>query len=132
MSPKSNRFENYVLQHIADNVHCVSCQRHYDREELEVLSRREGTWIVRVACERCGTEGLILVMLENRSDDSQSWPADSDSHVFLDAADDDLIIDFDDEAPSYRTQPITDKEIAEVREFLVSYHGNLSELWEDE
>ena len=120
---ENERMKWFVLRHIAENVQCASCHRSYAPDEVHILAHREGLWFVKVACDYCGTEGLILVMLETRPADGS---AESASPLHTQKA---LPLK---EAPLPTLSLITEDEVADIRRFLEAYHGNLSELWEDE
>jgi len=107
-----------ILRHIAENVQCVACHRSYAPEEVHILAHSDGLWVIRVACEYCGTEGLILVMVESRP-----------SRPSLAA-----LPDLSDRASPPPNQPalrlITEAEVEEIHQFLETYAGNFSEWGE--
>jgi len=113
----------FILKHVAENVRCVFCHRSYNVEELRILAHREGTWFIKVVCEQCGTEGLIMVMVQSHAD--EMFP-----RLRKDGTQDMLLPAQRDPKSQRRgvTKPITQEEIEELGRFLDSYRGNLTEF----
>ena len=43
------------LREQAKNYDCSVCGTNHSRSEINVLGKREGGWVVRVACSKCET-----------------------------------------------------------------------------
>lgn len=128
MSKENDHLTWFVLQHIADNVQCQSCDGHFELDDILIVSRRGGTWFAKATCPHCGTESLIMVVLED------ALEAEDFSEEALEDLEIEFLFDEEDMAetmsPALRHSlrgPITVREIEELREFLQSYRGNLSE-----
>jgi hypothetical protein len=49
------------LREQAKNYDCSVCGTNHSRSEISVLGKREGGWVVRVACSKCETTITLLV-----------------------------------------------------------------------
>ena len=49
------------LREQAKNYDCSVCGSNHSRSEISVLGKREGAWVVRVACSKCETAITLLV-----------------------------------------------------------------------
>ena len=49
------------LREPAKNYDCSVCGTNHSRSEISVLGKREGAWVVRVACSKCETTITLLV-----------------------------------------------------------------------
>jgi hypothetical protein len=49
------------LREQAKNYDCSVCGTNHSRSEISVLGKREGAWVVRVACSKCETSITLLV-----------------------------------------------------------------------
>jgi hypothetical protein len=49
------------LREQAKNYDCSVCGTNHSRSEISVLGKREGAWVVRVACSKCETAITLLV-----------------------------------------------------------------------
>lgn len=127
MSKENDHFTWFVLQHIADNVQCQSCEGHFELDDILIVSRRGGTWFAKAICPHCGTESLIMVVLED------ALEIEDFTEEALNELEIEFLFDTDELAETSpalrhsRRGPITIREIEELRDFLQSYRGNLSE-----
>jgi hypothetical protein len=123
MGSEGDNLKWQVLRYIADSVRCGVCHRSFAPDEVVILSRQEDVWFVSISCDACGTESMILVIL-------QSQPPGSAASTNLDA---DMVDVVSTVSMSGRARsslgPITEDEIENLRRFLQGYHGNLCELW---
>ncbi|MGQ9666741.1 MAG: hypothetical protein ACUVWB_05430 [Anaerolineae bacterium] len=124
MAAENDHLTWFIVQHIAENVQCQNCQSHFSPDAIDIISRREHAWFARAICDVCGTESLIMVVLEEPTDQFEDEPEVEVEILF-------------DDPPEPRRQepaspgPITQREIDELREFLATYHGNLTEFFDD-
>ena len=49
------------LREQAKNYDCSVCGTNHSRSEISLLGKREGAWVVRVACSKCATAITLLV-----------------------------------------------------------------------
>jgi hypothetical protein len=49
------------LREQAKNYDCSVCGTNHSRSEISVQGKREGAWVVRVACSKCETAITLLV-----------------------------------------------------------------------
>jgi hypothetical protein len=55
------------LREQAKNYDCGVCGTNHSRSEISVLGKREGAWVVRVACSKCETTITLLVSAGDRA-----------------------------------------------------------------
>lgn len=119
MGLESDNLKWHVLKYIADSVQCGVCHRNFAPDEVAILSQQDDVWFVSISCDVCGTESMILVVLQNEADDA----GDMTAALSAGAA----------ERVSHETLgPITEREIQELHRFLQGYHGNLTEFWKED
>ena len=117
MGLESDNLKWHVLRYIADSVRCGICHRSFAPGEVTILSRQEDVWFVSITCDACGTESMILVVLQNQTNDA------GDMVEMLSAG-------FAEKVSHESLGPITEEEIEELHRFLQGYHGNLTEFWD--
>lgn len=127
MSSGQEEWDWFILKHVAENVRCVFCHRSYSVDELRILAHREGTWFIKVVCEQCGTEGLIMVMVQTHADQAFPRPTEDRERLALPPAQYDSNLH-----RRVVTKPITQEEIEELGRFLDNYRGNLTEFLLDD
>ncbi len=49
------------LREQAKNYDCSACGTNHSRSEITMLGKRQGAWVVRVACSKCDTAITLLV-----------------------------------------------------------------------
>ena len=49
------------LREQAKNYDCSVCGTNHSRSEISVVGKREGAWVVKVACSKCDTAITLLV-----------------------------------------------------------------------
>ena len=54
------------LREQAKNYDCSVCGTNHSRSEISVLGKREGGWIVKVACSKCDTAITLLVYVGDK------------------------------------------------------------------
>ena len=124
MGPESDNLKWHVLRYIADSVRCGVCHRSFAPDEVVILNRQENVWFVSVSCDACGTESMILVILQSQSSGSTMESSDDDANMI------NILSTTSARRKSGASLgPITEEEIETLRGFLQGYHGNLSEFW---
>ena len=110
MPAEDDQMRWLILRHVAERVECAACRHSIAPEEAQVLSHSNDLWFIRVVCERCGTESVVMVTVQARQTPA-SWPA------------------LPDLSASAQSRPITEREIEELHAFLEDFRGNFGE-WE--
>jgi hypothetical protein len=55
------------LREQAKNYDCSVCGTNHSRSEISILGKREGAWLVRVACSKCETSITLLVYVGDKT-----------------------------------------------------------------
>jgi len=55
------------LREQAKNYDCSVCGTNHSRSEISILGKREGAWLVRVACSKCETTITLLVYVADKA-----------------------------------------------------------------
>lgn len=55
------------LREQAKNYDCSVCGTNHSRSEISILGKREGAWLVRVACSKCTTSITLLVYVSDKT-----------------------------------------------------------------
>jgi hypothetical protein len=102
-----------LVRHLMNTVRCSSCGANYQADDVTVLGHQGELWFLTVVCPRCRTQGLIAALLRGTPESLATPPAE------LTAADD----------PRARAgEPVTEADVADMRDFLRHFHGDLHTL----
>jgi hypothetical protein len=96
------------LREQAKNYDCSVCGTNHSRSEISLLGKREGGWVVRVACSKCETAITLLVYVGDKS--TSVRPVSSD-------------------APKRRRPPVTLDEVLDAHDLLGSFSGDVRDLF---
>ena len=115
-----------LVRHLMRTVRCSVCEATYEADDVSVLGHQDELWFVAVRCANCQTQGLIaaLVRGEARASSAQTLSdraadARSDHRPFEEPP--------REERPPHG-DPITEADVADMREFLAAYRGDLAAL----
>jgi ribosomal protein S27E len=102
-----------LIRHLMETVRCSVCSAGYAYENVSVLGHQDELWFLTVTCPDCRTQGLIaaLVRGEPSADGAATAPPTAKAAV---------------PEASPTGAPITEDDVADMREFLRSFHGNLA------
>jgi len=93
-----------------NTVRCSSCGANYQADDVNVLGHQHELWFLTVVCPRCHTQGLIAALVRGALE-SQPTPTGE-----LTAA-------------RARTgEPVSEADVADMRDFLRHFHGDLRTL----
>jgi hypothetical protein len=56
-----------ILREQAKNYDCSVCGTNHSRSEISLLGKRDGGWVVRVACSKCETAITLLVFMGEKA-----------------------------------------------------------------
>ena len=103
-----------LIRHLMETVRCSVCSAGYAYENVSVLGHQDELWFLTVTCPDCRTQGLIaaLVRGEPSADGAALAHAPAAAPAVSEAS------------PS--GAPITEDDVADMREFLHTFHGDLA------
>jgi len=101
-----NNLLRYLREH-AKNYDCSVCGTNHSRSEISILGKREGAWVVRVACSKCETAISLLVYVSDKS------PALAATTV----------------RRQPRRPPVSLDDVLDAHEILESYSGDAQKLF---
>lgn len=102
---------NNILRYLreqAKNYDCSVCGTNHSRSQIELLGKRDGGWVVRVACSKCDTAITLLVYVGDRTPAAR--PAAP-------------------EAARRRRPPVTLDEVLDAHDMLESFSGDVRDLF---
>ncbi len=110
-----------LIRHLMDTVRCSVCSSSYQHGDVNVLGHQDELWFLSVTCPDCRTQGLIaaLVRGEGASAVAAADPDPCDAVASPDPGR---------PSPAPASGPLTDADVADMREFLASYRGDLAAL----
>lgn len=98
--------DEFFVQALIESMRCVSCEGHFDVDDVDVLGYEDGLWFVSVVCPHCKTRGLIVAVL---SEDGESGR--------------DILFEVD-----VSPMPITMRDVREFHETLERFEGDMYDL----
>lgn len=97
-----------LLREQAKNYDCSVCGTNHSRSEISLLGKRDGGWVVRVACSKCGTAITLLVYAGE--DAASARPVARAT-------------------PRRRRPPVTLDEVLDAHDLLESFSGDVRDLF---
>jgi hypothetical protein len=107
-----------LIRHLMETVRCSVCSAGYAYENVSVLGHQDELWFLTVTCPDCRTQGLIAALVRGEPS-ADGAPAARPKAEAVDPAPAAV-----EEAP-LDGSPITEDDVADMREFLRSFHGDL-------
>jgi hypothetical protein len=114
-----------LVRHLMRTVRCSVCEATYEPENVNVLGHQDELWFVSVRCASCQTQGLIAALVRDGAADEtygaagSPLAAESAGTPGLPAAD---------RPPHPDAGPITDADVADMRDFLETFEGSMGTL----
>ena len=108
-----------LIRHLMETVRCSVCSAGYAYENVNVLGHQDELWFLTVTCPDCRTQGLIAALV--RGEPCADGAAPAHSPAASASATEPAVS----EAPP-RGSPITEDDVADMREFLHTFHGDLA------
>ena len=96
------------LREQAKNYDCSVCGTNHSRSEISILGKREGAWLVRVACSKCETSITLLVYMGDNKMASLAAPTVTRQP---------------------RRPPLSFDDVLDAHEVLESYNGDATRLF---
>lgn len=100
MDPRWERVRAIVLNLVE---RCAVCGERFRAEDLQALGRSRSTWAFRLTCQYCGASSLIAAVIGEEQ--------------------------LADLAPLRRDEPVTERDVEEIREFLEHFDGDFQRLF---
>jgi hypothetical protein len=110
-----------LVRHLMRTVRCSVCEATYEPENVSVLGHQDELWFVSVRCASCQTQGLIAALVRDGAADEVSGATGAG------AAEQSALPDAD-RPPHPDAGPITEAEVADMRDFLKTFDGSLGTL----
>ncbi len=95
------------LREQAKNYDCSVCGTNHSKSEISLLGKREGGWVVRVACSKCETAITLLVYVGDKSPSVRPVTATA----------------------KRRRPPVSLDEVLDAHDVLESFSGDVRELF---
>src|SRR3954453_11020542 len=108
-----------LIRHLMDTVRCSVCSATYDYEHVSVLGHQDELWFLTVTCPNCRTQGLIAALVRGEPS------ADGAAPTHPSAASAEIAEPAVTEVPASGAS-ITEDDVADMREFLHTFHGDLA------
>jgi hypothetical protein len=96
------------LREQAKNYDCSVCGTNHSKSEISVLGKREGAWVVKVACSKCDTQVTLLVYVGEKPPAMKSLVP---------------------EARRAKRPPVSPDDVLDAHEALERYDGDAIELF---
>lgn len=97
-----------LLREQAKNYDCSVCGTNHSRSEISLLGKRDGGWIVRVACSKCETAITLLVFVGDKTSSPRAAAQAT---------------------PRRRRPPVTLDEVLDAHDMLDSFSGDVRDLF---
>ena len=62
--------EERLIRELMATLKCVSCGKHYNEYDVDILSHREDLWFLRVLCSSCHTQALVAAVVKEETGQS--------------------------------------------------------------
>jgi hypothetical protein len=110
-----------LIRHLMDTVRCSVCSAGYEYENVSVLGHQDELWFLTVTCPDCRTQGLIAALVRGEPSAAGASAADPSAETVASG------VPAMPEAPPGGS-PITTDDVADMREFLHTFHGDFAAL----
>ena len=116
-----------LVRHLIRTVRCSVCEATYDADDVSVLGHQDELWFVAVRCAHCQTQGLIAALVrdtegETAAPAAQAGPAHQQPSPWTPKQ-----LDLD-RPHGGHAGPVSEADVADMREFLKTFDGNLGAL----
>ncbi|HEY6960230.1 MAG TPA: hypothetical protein VI814_15520 [Candidatus Limnocylindria bacterium] len=102
---------NNILKYLreqAKNYDCSVCGTNHSRSKIDLLGKRDGGWVVRVACSKCETAITLLVYVGDSAPSARPVAQ---------------------QAARRRRPPVTLDEVLDAHDMLESFSGDVRDLF---
>ncbi len=56
--------EEGLLKKLMSSIKCVSCDKHYEEYNVEVLGNSEEMWVLQAICSSCHIQSLVVAIMQ--------------------------------------------------------------------
>lgn len=124
MDPNENRIRKIVLERLGA---CRVCHRAHDGDDVHVISQNPDVWMMVVECPDCHTRSFVAAVVdEKQAGEAQMalrrLAGELDPRVSPESQSLDNQI-------TEPTEPVTESDVAAMREFLSSFNGDFKRLF---
>ncbi len=105
------------LREQAKNYDCSVCGTNHSKSEISMLGKRQGAWVVRVACSKCET-AITLLVYAGGAKESAVRPVGESAKLIRRAA-----------LSRQDGPPLTGDDVLDAHELLGSYSGDALALF---
>ena len=103
-----------MIRQIVAHTPCAVCGSRFSVSDIRVIGRRENIWAMRVNCRECGTQALLLAVINETAAQS----------LYTDLA--------PDEWERFKNRPpISTDDVIAFHQYMRAYDGDFSEILED-
>ena len=116
-----------LVRHLMRTVRCSVCEATYEADNVSVLGHQDELWFVAVRCANCQTQGLIAALVRDAEGEAtaltgQAGPAAQQPSPWSPKQ-----LDLD-RPHGGDPGPVTEADVADMREFLKTFKGSLGAL----
>jgi hypothetical protein len=112
-------YHESLIRHLMETVRCSVCSAGYAYENVTVLGHQDELWFLTVTCPDCRTQGLIAALVRGEESTHETPAAHAPADGLRPA-----------KPPMSETPPsgppITEDDVADMREFLHTFRGDLA------
>src|SRR5262249_6531955 len=101
-----------LVRHLTNTMRCSSCGANYQADDVNVLGHQGALCFLTVTCARCHPQGLIAALVRGNPESLATPPAELTA----------------DDVRAHTGEPVTDADVADMRNFLRHFHGDLHTL----
>ena len=124
MDPNENRIREIVLQRLGT---CRVCHRLHETDDVHVVSQNPDVWMMVVECPDCHTRSFVAAVVdEKQADDARiALRRLAGEHNRPDVGD-----ERGREVTSHESsEPLTEDDVTEMRDFLDTFNGDFKSLF---
>jgi len=121
MEPSEQRIRQIVLQRIG---HCRVCHRQHEGSDVNLVSQKPDVWMMMVECPDCHTRSFVAAVVnEDRADEARNALQEMAIEFSIRESDQRLA------EPFQSAEPVTEQDVADMREFLQAFNGDFKRLF---
>lgn len=123
MDSNENRIRKIVLERLGV---CRVCHRVHESDDVHVVSQNPDVWMMVVECPDCHTRSFVAAVVdEKQADDARiALRRLAGEHLH-----DQELVAREAEEIATPTEPVTDTDVDEMREFLNTFNGDFKRLF---
>jgi hypothetical protein len=109
-----------IIRHLVNVVRCLQCQARYEPGDIQVVGHQDQLWFLIVTCPGCATRGLVAALVREAQDPASAPASERDG---------DLIgSEVTRRVAASTGRPVSDGDVAEMREFLAGFDGDIDAM----